>query len=219
MEKRSGETAALHTPAGPGTTASEGGHAQSARRTLTLWGSHAQGDRSIWVPRCSLLDVSNKLALGKASKDPVGCSDVTSPPEVNAEQSPGQHSPRELQHCAGGLRWRRQEQEWSSIAHLGHPTLPPQQHERICLLQSVRGSMTMMEMCAIFILLSGQEEERMWQGASARWKTASFSKKWRPARGSSWSFSHLHYLNRFAMVLSPNLPRPSWVFSLLKALC
>lgn len=72
---------------------------------------------------------------------------------------------------------------------------------------------TRMEMCAIFILLSKREEEGKCQGASARWKTASFSEKRRLVREFSWNFSHASYLNSFEMVVSPNLPRLSWLLS------
>lgn len=71
----------------------------------------------------------------------------------------------------------------------------------------------MMEMHATFILLSRQNEEQRCQGASARWKIASFSEKWRLARNFSSNFSHHSYLKSSAMVISPNLPRPSWLFS------
>lgn len=82
-----------------------------------------------------------------------------------------------------------------------------------CNLSEAPWQPMMMEMCAIFILLSRQEEEQKCQGASARWKIASFSEKWRLARDFSLNFSHHSYLNSFAMVVSPNSPRSSWLFS------
>lgn len=205
IEKRTDETAALHSSAGPCT---------AAWHRLSLWGSHTQRHVSIWTPWCSLLEMPSRFPLGKTAEGPASCSDITSPPEVNAEQPlPGQHSTCEL------CRKTMQEEIRAAMEHL----LPPETHhasssaawkDLACYdLSEAPWQPMMMEMYATFILLSRQNEEQRCQGASARWKIASFSEKWRLARNFSSNFSHHSYLKSSAMVISPNLPRPSWLFS------
>lgn len=82
------------------------------------------------------------------------------------------------------------------------------------LLRLVRGTMTTDDGDVCHLHPPQQAKRRTkCQGASARWKIASFSEKWRLARNFSWNFSHHSYLKSSAIVVSPNLPRSSWLFS------